>query len=231
MHYAYKNTSYQDRCYHDAGSHGIQNHSISMVTSNSWTEATARRLQDQLDSVYTKALQKGYALNGPTMVGAVRATVGSSTVMAVALSGANASAILSYIEGGLGADVAMIGNNVVPTVFTTILGIGLTAEIGCVAAALGGAAPPPACGLAPIPAPHYPVGACAGQKLIQHVVSASTTKKAPIREISMAEIFWKSSGKSNWSTGELVPSCNTCEYVIPMLLCNFDASGDRVPYP
>ncbi|MDY0907514.1 hypothetical protein [Pedobacter sp. CFBP9032] len=198
----------------------IDTHAIPIISSDTATEQLAKKLQEKLDGVYVTALSKGYVLPvGATMVGAAIATIGSKVVKVAALSGANANLILSFIQGGLGNDVKLVGDNVAPANFKTLLLDSLSTPIAAITT-----------GMAAIPDPKYPVGSCAGQKIIQYLVSQSNPTTARIKKINMAEIFWKSGGKSAWSTGQLVESCNTCNRVLPMLLCNYNNDGEKVPY-
>jgi hypothetical protein len=83
----------------------------------------------------------------------------------------------------------------------------------------------------PIAAPNYPVGSCAAQKLVDHVVQFAIANNKKISKINMSEIFWKTNAtKSQWSSGTTVPSCNTCNYILPMMLCNYNADNEKVPY-
>ncbi|RKR83714.1 hypothetical protein BDD43_3928 [Mucilaginibacter gracilis] len=199
----------------------IDKHAIPFIQSDEATNALAVKLQQQLDTVLAKAIAKGYSLpQTAVMAGAAIATVGSKVIKVAALSGANASTILGFIQGkSLGTDVVLLGNNVPLSDYKTLLLEPLTTQINTLNT-----------GLAAIPAPTYPIGACAGQKMIQYIVNQSNPKTGRITKINMAEIFWKTGGKSVWSTGQLVPSCNTCNRVLPMLLCNYNSDREQVPY-
>ncbi len=199
----------------------IDNHVIPFIQADDATTNLAVKLQQQLDAVLTKAIENGYKLPlTAVMAGAAIATVGSKVIKVAALSGWNAPGILALIQGKpLGADVVILGNNVLLTDFKDLLLEPLTSQINGLNA-----------GLAAIPEPTYPIGSCAAQKMIQYIVSQSDPATARITKINMAEIFWKTGGKSNWSTGQVVPSCNTCNRVLPMLLCNYNNMGEKVPY-
>lgn len=220
--YANANPNNNDKCIHCT--EPIATHAVAIIRSDDATLKLAQKMQAKLDGIYVTAVSKGYQLPpGAIMVGAITATVGSTTVKAVAVSGGNAPTLLSYITNDFGSDVAVIGDNVPIASLRTLLGnnvrtIAQTVETTRMAGN--------------IPAPHYPVGSCAAQKLLNHVVQYAITSKTRINpaKITMAEIFWKSGGKSQWSTGDVVESCNTCKYILPLMLCNYDELGNKVPY-
>ena len=234
MNYGNHNPQNNNNCYYC--SNNIGKHAVNLITSDAATEKLARKLQNELDGVYKKALQKGYTLpQGTIMVGSIIAKLKDSTVKAVALSGGNAHAIMDIIgKSKLGKDVDMVSDNVPLNAYKSIIGSKLRTQVTNVnnsrvpaAGVIGFAG---VGGLAPIQQPNYPVGSCAAQKLIHHLVTKAGSKK--ILSINMAEIFWKTNGvQSQWSTGQVVESCNTCRYIIPMMLCNYDDLGNPVPYP
>jgi hypothetical protein len=183
----------------------IDKHKIPLIQSDDATEKLARKVQQNLDAIYAEALTMGYEVGAPTMVGAAIATVGSTVVKVVALSGANASIVLGRMPSNLGQDVVIVGDNV--TTFKTVAGESIQPSV------------------APIPGGfNYPLGACAAQKVLMEMIRKANPQGGSSLKISnlrMAEIFWKTNGtKSNWSSGEVVPSCDTCKRVVPMLLCD-----------
>jgi len=218
MNYANKNKNYNENCFHC--NEPINSHAISLIQSSSESDALAISLQSKLDGVYKTALLKGYVLpQGQIMTGAIIATVGSAIVKAAALSGANADTIFGVMKGGLGKGVNLVGDNVSLASYRSILDCNLTNLVRKIDK------------VGTVPPPSYPVGSCAAQKLVNYLVQYSLSKKMKITNISMSEIFWKTnSTKSNWSTGETVPSCNTCQYVLPMMLCNYDSMGNKQKY-
>lgn len=224
MNYANANRCNGDRCNHCENV--IAKHKINIIRSDDETTALARQLQAQLDKSYVKALENGYPFpgidngspNSVIMTGAITATVGSRKIQAVALSGYNAERFISIMDKPFGKNVEVLGQNVDPSVFQSILGISISKEVNQLRRLQ-------------IPYPAYPVGSCAGQKLLNYVVQYAIGQDQRIAKIRMAEIFWKTGGTSDWSTGDLVPSCNTCNYILPMILCNYDAMNDEFPYP
>jgi hypothetical protein len=183
----------------------IDKHKIPLIQSDDATEKLAQKVQQNLNAVYAQALTMGYEIGAPTMVGAAIATVGSKVVKVVALSGANAGAVLGRMPSNLGQDVVIVGDNV--TAFRTVTGAAIQPNV------------------APIPGGfNYPLGACAAQKVLMEIIRQANPQGGSSLKISnlrLAEIFWKTNGtKSNWSSGEVVPSCDTCKRVVPMLLCD-----------
>lgn len=212
-------------CYHCKQS--IDGHAIPMIQSDDTTTALAKKMQQQLDSVVITAIAKGYILpKGAFMVGAAIATIGTAVIKVAALSGASAGDLLSYMpSNALGKDVVLIGNNVNLTSYVNILKESLTLQIKDVNNSVNSKPPLVIDSV-------YPVGTCAAQKLVDYIVKQSgPTNDKHINKINMAEIFWRASAdfKSPWSTGDVVPSCNTCNYVLPMMLCNYK-DGEKLPY-
>lgn len=229
MNYANANIHNGDRCCHC--DEPISAHAINIIRSNDETLHLARALQDKLDAVCETALTKGYTLpQEMIMTGAIVATVGSTVIKAAALSGGNAQTILNIMQGNLGKDVELLGDNVDIASIKSILGVKLSGLANKVEQSRGRTFVPPLPGI--IPDPNYPVGSCAAQKLLHYVVQYALAHKQKISTINMTEIFWKTNGvKSKWSTGSEVPSCNTCQYILPMMLCNYDDMRDKCPYP
>jgi hypothetical protein len=183
----------------------IDKHKIPLIQSDDATEKLARKVQQNLDGIYAEALTMGYEVGAPTMVGAAIATVGSKVVKVVALSGANAGTVLGRMPSNLGQDVVIVSDNV--TTFKTVTGASIQPNV------------------APIPGGfNYPLGACAAQKVLMELIRQANPQgggSLKISNLHMAEIFWKTNGrKSDWSSGDVVPSCDTCKRVVPMILCD-----------
>ena len=187
----------------------IDKHTISVIQSDAETVKLALKVQENLDKVYQTALTNGYKLTENTMVGAAIATIdGSRVVKVVALSGFDASTVLSLMPSNLGKDVVIVGGNVALGEFMTV-----TAE-------------PVRPNLAPIANGfNYLLGSCAAQKVLMEIIRQAKPQqrggRLRISNLRMAEIFWKTTGtKGNWSSGDVVPSCDTCKRLVPMLLCD-----------
>ena len=185
----------------------IDKHTISVIQSDAETVKLALKVQENLDKVYQTALTNGYKLTENTMVGAAIATIdGSRVVKVVALSGFDASTVLSLMPSNLGKDVVIVGDNV--TEFMTVTG------------------EPVRPNLPNIPnGSNYTLGACAAQKVLMEIIRQGKPQqrggRLRISKLHMAEIFWKTNAtKSNWSSGEIVPSCDRCKRLVPMLLCD-----------
>src|SRR5262249_52271160 len=150
---------------------------------------------------------KGFPILGPTMVGAATATIdGSRVVKVVALSGARAGDMLDLMPKNLAKEVIIVGDNVPVHEFKTVTGEAVRPN------------------LADIPDGfNYPPGACAAQKVLMEIIRQAKPQpgaRLRISNVRMAEIFWKTNAtKSNWSSGEVVPSCDTRKRLVPMLLC------------
>lgn len=215
-------------CFH-CGKSG-STHAIPHISSDDATIKLARGLQALLDGAYANGVSRGYVLPvGSVMVGAVIATVGSAVVKAVALSGANANAMLNILKtGALGKDVAYVGDVVAPESCISLLKLPLRKKALLIQSAVSGT---PLAGAPTIAEPKYHVGSCAGPKLLNYVLQKTNPSAGKrISRIAMAEIFWKSGGKSKWSTGTVVESCQTCAHLLPMMLCNYNEDGEKVPY-
>jgi hypothetical protein len=235
MNYASSNPLNKSVCYHCKNR--SDRHAISVIKSDDATEKLAKAMQDVLDDIYRKALLKGYDLpregrdgenHMNVMVGAMIAEIGSQKVRAVALSGLS-EGVIGAMQGTLGKDVVMLHENVPLRDFRTIINESLAKDAGDIQISVQNMNNARA--VVPMARPAFPVGTCSAQKLLHFVVKMSLMTKTKIRKINMAEIFWKADGKSEWSTGELVPSCNTCNYMLPMMLCNYEEGDTRVPYP
>jgi hypothetical protein len=71
----------------------------------------------------------------------------------------------------------------------------------------------------------YKLGSCAAPKLLVQIYNNAITAKTTINKIEMAELLWfdtTSGGRRNpdWSTGQIVMSCDTCKQVLPQILCS-----------
>jgi hypothetical protein len=69
----------------------------------------------------------------------------------------------------------------------------------------------------------YPLGSCAAQKLLDQIFADARAARQPITSIQLSEMFWRDFAAENhnreWSTGQIVPSCDTCKQVLPQMLC------------
>jgi hypothetical protein len=66
-----------------------------------------------------------------------------------------------------------------------------------------------------------PAGACAAQKLIDAIFAYAWKTGMLVTNIDMSEVFWnKSNAGGNYKTGDLAPSCTTCEKILPWMLCD-----------
>jgi hypothetical protein len=189
----------------------IDKHTISVIQSDDETVELARKVQQNLDKVYQDAKDKGYTPADNTMVGAAIATIdGSRVVKVVALSGFNASWVLSLMPKNLGKDVVIVGDNVLQ--FETVTGEAVRPNIADIPRGF-----------------NFKLGTCAAQKVLMEIIRQGKPQqpggRLRISNLRMAEIFWKTNDtKSNWSSGDVVPSCDTCKRLVPMLLC--DKCGD-----
>ena len=228
MNYANKNEFNDNKCSHC--DNNIAKHAINIIRSDDATIALAKKMQALLDDIYRSGLVKRYVLPGITddrpykmvMTGAIIATVVKGTnrrqIKAAALSGDQAYKLTNMIKRrALGEDVAILSENVRIAVFQSILGLSISKMVGAVDQLR-------------MPDPAYPVGSCAAQKLVNYVIQSLNDGEI-IEKIYMSEIYWKTGSKSDWSTNDPVPSCNTCNYILPMMLCNYDDEGNRIRYP
>lgn len=69
----------------------------------------------------------------------------------------------------------------------------------------------------------YPLGSCAAQKLVNQIFTDARTAKKEVKSIELSEMFWRDFAAErynrDWSTGTVVPSCDTCKQVLPQMLC------------
>ena len=225
MNYGNSNRLNGNKCHHCKNS--IGRHHLRVITSDQHTEQLARKLQAALNKVYENALKKGYALpTGSIMTGALTATIGDKTIQLATLSGSNAEKILNLIgKKVFGPEVEIVSANVPIDTYKTLLGRDLAkqaAEVEKSRVLIPGAIPPGTTIRGGVIHPAYPVGSCAGQKLLNNAIQKALSSGEKITSVHMAEVFWRANGsKTHWVAGDVVASCNTCAYLLPMMLCNF----------
>ena len=71
----------------------------------------------------------------------------------------------------------------------------------------------------------YPLGTCAAIKLLTRIYKDAVALGQDINSIELAELLWfdnTAGGQHNrdWSTGQIVMSCDTCKQVLPQILCS-----------
>ncbi|GAA6624244.1 hypothetical protein [Scytonema sp. NUACC26] len=182
---------------------------FAFISSDQKTEELVRKLQGNLDEVITRALVKGFDKSRETcMVGSAIATINSRVYQYVTISGAKTE-LLTQMKQNLGKDVRVI---------TSASGLPLKTIQGKT--------------LEPQPIRQnrnrdYPLGSCAAQKLLMSVFNQAQSSGGAdkLTKLSMAELLWcdSTTGEGHnrdWSTGEIVCSCDTCKQVIPMMLCS-----------
>jgi len=186
----------------------LDRHGFSLIRSDDRTEKLARKLQGALDTVVKHGKLLGTDDARTTcMVGAAVAKIGSAEHVFVTISGADIG-ILNHISGSvLGSGVTLIKERLALPL-TTIKGAPLVLVQ---------------------PAPwgrnrDYLLGACAAQKLLMAIFKKQKETGGKITSINLAEILWSepSLGGHNrdWSTGDMVCSCDTCKRVVPIMLCD-----------
>jgi hypothetical protein len=180
------------------------------ISSDDFTADLAGKLQTALDDSVIRGLLKGFDKSRTScMVGAARATINSGVYTYVTISGGNLEP-LQHIAS-LGKDVQVV-TDVSALPLQSIAGVRLN----------------------PNPAPNnrnrdYPVGSCAAQKLLMAIFRDADAHggRSKITKINLAEILWSDPSNSghnrDWSTGQLVCSCDTCKRVVPMMLCHQEA--------
>jgi len=190
------------RCGESLDRHGIE------ITSDDRTEKLAKTFQGALDRAVSSGLVKGIAAaRASCMVGAAIAKIGSAEYKFVAISGAAVDILNHTGANALGRDVTLIRDgDAFP--LTTITGQPLTLA-------------------QPVKGTRnrdYPLGACAAQKLLMAIFRKQKQAKGKITSINMSEILWSDPSpvghNRDWSTGEVVCSCDTCKRVVPIMLCD-----------
>lgn len=183
---------------------------FNIIRSDERTEKLAKSMQKALDGVAIHAIKKGYDSGTDiTMVGAATATIKNEYIEFVTVSGPGVE-LLSYIQGlNLGNKVKVIDvYNATP--LRTLMGKPLNPTITKQGRNRD-----------------YPIGSCAAQKLLAAIFQEAQKKGGGkfIEAINMAEILWNNPSISghnpDWSTGQIVGSCDTCKQVAPQMLCDF----------
>ncbi|RKH21378.1 hypothetical protein D7X74_01475 [Corallococcus sp. CA047B] len=176
------------------------------VSSDDFTEKLAKKLQGLLDAARVRGLLKGFELSkGACMVGAARATINSKVYTWVTISG-GITDMLGQFDNTLGKDVQIVKTaSALP-----LRNIKGTAVTGTPVAWNRNR--------------DYPAGACAAQKLLMEVFNQAKGTPGKISKLTLAEILWSDPAGNghnrDWSTGQLVESCDTCKQLIPMMLCS-----------
>jgi hypothetical protein len=61
-------------------------------------------------------------------------------------------------------------------------------------------------------------------KLLNKIFQDARDAKQEVKSIDMSEMFWRDFAAQQytraWSTGQIVPSCDTCKQILPQILCN-----------
>ncbi len=69
----------------------------------------------------------------------------------------------------------------------------------------------------------YPLGSCAAQKIVNQIFTDARAAGQEVKSIELSEMFWRDFAAErysrDWSTGTIVPSCDTCKQVLPQMLC------------
>lgn len=178
------------------------------ISSDEYTETLAKKLQDLLGDVIKDGHTRGFDPSRTScMVGAARATINNGVSTYVTISGGNMD-ILNKIKDRLGKNV-----QIVKTPSATPLRIIANKEISLVPKSWNRNR-------------DYPVGSCAAQKLLMAVFTQAKRSGGldKISKLNMAEILWcDPSGNGHnrdWSTGQIVESCDTCKQILPAMLCH-----------
>jgi hypothetical protein len=231
MNYGNGNHFNKRTCFHC--SQPIADHGINCIQSDPITIRLAQALVEQLDAVYLNALlDHGHEPHfGSIMTGAVRARIGKKEWLAVSLSGKQAHRFLNLVRpGSLGKNVELVGSVVALDKMKSISGLSLSRQAHQLEQSrivlAGDKAPANSHIQGGILPPAYPIGTCTGQKLLDFVFKKARAQRQQISEIALAEVFWKDYGHaSHWKKGQVVPSCHACQYMLPIMLCDYRAQA------
>lgn len=191
------------------------------VSSGTATAKLLAQLQQALDdSAMTAAVKAYQTLKTTTMIGSAVATIGSSVRQYVTFSGTGVDLFAHLDRKYFGKDVILITaqNALVNNKFPN----------NPAACKLDSSLPTTFTPVQPVAQNRnrdYPVGSCAAPKLLAQIYNDAFAAKAQIQTVELAEILWfdtTSGGGHNrdWSTGQIVMSCDTCKQVLPQMLCS-----------
>jgi len=197
----------------------LDKHRIKIV-SDERTDRLARQVQAALDKVAVHARSKGFAQakGDATMVGAAIATIKNREYRFATVSGRDVEVLRHMDKHSVGADVELVKevsydrNEPARSYIGKLATIaGLPYVVTVAISDMGGNV--------------FPPGACCAPKLLMAIFRKHAAIGGEISQIRMSEMFWKNTangtqGKSNWSSGEAVHSCDTCKRVVPVMLCD-----------
>ncbi|MGW4426290.1 hypothetical protein [Streptosporangium sp. NPDC004631] len=181
-----------------------------LPTLNNYNKETL--LDDNLREAYLRlASGPGGGVIATSMMGVAVATIGTQEKQYATLSGPGARVVLPFIKRGQlptglvivgvvnaledpDAMVDVRGKTFVPT--STAQGNNMD----------------------------YPIGSCAAQKILNQIFRDARDAGKKVEAIDLSELFWRDYAAEKysraWSTGSIVPSCDTCKQVLPQMLCD-----------
>ncbi|HZB29552.1 MAG TPA: hypothetical protein VE465_05245 [Streptosporangiaceae bacterium] len=174
------------------------------------SEATIK--SNNLREAYLKlATGAGGTVYSTSMMGAAVATIGSKVMGYVALSGPGPAVFSKWIKRNKMPKDTVIIEVTNTLVSGKLLDISLKQFTPIAPVAQGRGR-------------DYPLGSCAAQKLLHRILADAVAANQKVTAIEFCEMFWQDFGAEghnrDWSTGQIVQSCDTCKQVIPQMLCS-----------
>lgn len=169
-------------------------------------------LDDNLREAYLRlAASPGGGVVATSMIGVAVATIGTQEKQYATLSGPGARIVLPFIKHGhLPKDLVVVGV------------VNALEEPDAMVDVRGKTFVPTS--TAQGNNMDYPIGSCAAQKILNRIFRDARDAGRNVETIDLSELFWRDYAAEKysraWSTGSIVPSCDTCKQVLPQMLCD-----------